>query len=127
PIPAGIKRLPGAGYVSIIASGWLLNRTRAEALMATGIDQINVSLNWPDERQDADRKLPGLWKRVSAIVPWMIQRGAHVQLNTVLMQDNLDEIPRIVALAETWRAGVLFTLYSELPAANRNHLFSPAA
>src|SRR5262249_52230887 len=126
-IAAGVKALPGFRYVSIITNGWFLSEERAQALLATGIDQINVSLNWPDQRQDADRHLPGLFARIAHIVPWMAARGANVQLNSILMQDNLDQAIPIVSLAESWGARVLFTLYSELPADNRSHLFPPEA
>src|SRR5262245_6325963 len=126
-IAAGIKALPGWRYLSIITNGWFLGEERAERLLATGIDPINVSLNWPDLRQDDDRHLPGLFARIAHIVPWMAKRGANVQLNSILMQDNLGEAIPIVRLAESWGARVLFTLYSELPAGNRTHLFAPAA
>jgi MoaA/NifB/PqqE/SkfB family radical SAM enzyme len=123
-IAAAVKALPGWRYLSIITNGWFLSEERAARLLATGIDQVNVSLNWPDLRQDDDRKLPGLFARIEHIVPWMVARGANVQLNTILMQDNLDQAIPIVRLAESWDARVLFTLYSELPAGNRQHLFS---
>jgi pyrroloquinoline quinone biosynthesis protein E len=122
-IARGIKKLPGYRYLAVITNGWFLNEKKADELMATGIDQINVSLNWPDERQDDDRKLEGLWDRISHIVPWMTARGANVQLNTILMKENLDEIRPIVDLAERWRALVLLTLYSELPGSNATHSF----
>jgi MoaA/NifB/PqqE/SkfB family radical SAM enzyme len=126
-IAAGIKQLPGWRYMSIITNGWFLSEQRAEELLATGIDQINVSLNWPDVRQDDDRKLPGLFAKISHIVPWLVARGANVQLNSILMKDNLDLAIPIVELADSWGAKVLFTLYSELPAGNHSHLFPPEA
>jgi MoaA/NifB/PqqE/SkfB family radical SAM enzyme len=116
---------PGWRYVSIITNGWFLTEDRAQKLLDTGIDQINVSLNFPDERQDVDRKLPGLFKRISHIVPWMIARGGNVQLNTIIMNDNLDDVVPIAHLAHSWGASVMYTLYSELPADNHGHLFPP--
>ncbi len=116
---------PGWRYVSIITNGWFLSEERAQKLIDTGIDQINVSLNFPDERQDADRKLPGLFKRISHIVPWMTARGAKVQLNSIIMNDNLEDVVPIAQLAHRWNASVMYTLYSELPADNHGHLFPP--
>jgi len=120
-----VKAHPGWRYVSIITNGWFLGEDKAAKLIDTGIDQINVSLNFPDERQDADRKLPGLYKKISHIVPWMAARGANVQLNTILMNDNLDDAAAIARQARAWGATVMFTLYSELPADNHAHLFPP--
>ena len=115
--------VPGWRYTSIITNGWFLSEDRAQKLIDTGISQINVSLNYPDARQDTDRKLPGLYKKISHIVPWMAARGANVQLNTIIMNDNLDDIVPIADQAAKWGASVMYTLYSELPADNHGHLF----
>src|SRR5579884_2927771 len=119
------KKLPGYRYVAIITNGWFMLEPKAQELLDAGIDQFNISLNFPDERQDEDRKLRGLYDRIAHIVPWLTRQGAHVQLNTILMQDNLDDVLDIVNLADDWGAKVLLTLYSELPAGNRRHLFAP--
>jgi MoaA/NifB/PqqE/SkfB family radical SAM enzyme len=124
-IISAVKEAPGWRYVSIITNGWFLSEERAAKLIATGIDQINVSLNFPDARQDEDRKLKGLYQKIAHIVPWMAARGANVQLNTVLMNENLDDAVAIAGRARDWRATVMYTLYSELPGDNRAHLFPP--
>jgi pyrroloquinoline quinone biosynthesis protein E len=124
-IIAAVKRAPGWRYVSIITNGWFLTEDKAARLIETGIDQINVSLNFPDERQDTERKLPGLFARIAQIVPWLAARGANVQLNTILMDDNLDDAVAVAELAHGWGAQVTYTLYSELPADNHAHLFPP--
>jgi MoaA/NifB/PqqE/SkfB family radical SAM enzyme len=120
-----VKNVPGWRYVSIITNGWFLSEDRAQKLLDTGIDQINISLNWPDVRQDDDRKLPGLFKKISHIVPWLTKKGANVQMNSIIMNDNLDDVVPIAHLAHSWGASVMYTLYSELPAANHGHLFPP--
>jgi pyrroloquinoline quinone biosynthesis protein E len=125
-IIGAIVDLPGWRYVSIITNGWFLSEDRAQKLLDTGLDQVNVSLNFPDERQDIDRKLPSLFKKIAHIVPWMTARGGNVQLNTIIMNDNLEDIVPIAHLAEQWNASVMYTLYSELPADNHGHLFPSA-
>jgi MoaA/NifB/PqqE/SkfB family radical SAM enzyme len=124
-IIAAVKRVPGWRWVSIITNGWFLTDEKIDRLLATGIDQINVSLNFPDERQDADRKLPGLYRRIARAVPAMVARGGNVQLNTILMNENLDDAVAIAEQARGWGATVMYTLYSELPADNHAHLFPP--
>jgi MoaA/NifB/PqqE/SkfB family radical SAM enzyme len=120
-----VRAVPGWRHLSIITNGWFLTEARAQELIETGVDRINVSLNYPDDRQDQDRQLPGLFKRISHIVPWMTGKGAKVELNTILMNDNLDEAVPIARLAHSWGASVLYTLYSELPADNTAHIFPP--
>jgi MoaA/NifB/PqqE/SkfB family radical SAM enzyme len=122
-----VKRAPGWRYVSVITNGWfLVDEERIERLLSTGVDQINVSLNFPDERQDADRQLPGLFARIAQAVPLLAARGANVQLNSVIMNENLDDVVPIAELAAKWGAKVTYTLYSELPGDNRAHLIPPA-
>jgi MoaA/NifB/PqqE/SkfB family radical SAM enzyme len=117
---------PGWRYTSIITNGWFLSEERAQKLLDTGIDQINVSLNYPDARQDDDRRLPGLYDKIAHIVPWMVARGGNVQLNSIIMNDNLDDVVPIAEQARAWGASVMYTLYSELPADNHGHLFPQA-
>jgi MoaA/NifB/PqqE/SkfB family radical SAM enzyme len=118
-----VKDAPGWRYVSIITNGWFLTDDRCEKLLKTGIDQINISLNYPDDRQDEDRKIKGLFKRISHVVPMLTAKGANVQMNSIIMNDNLDDVVGIAKLAHTWGASVMYTLYSELPAENTGHLF----
>jgi MoaA/NifB/PqqE/SkfB family radical SAM enzyme len=120
-----VKQSPGWRYVAIITNGWFLTDERCRKLLDTGIDQINISLNWPDERQDDDRKIKGLFDRISHVVPMLTKQGANVQMNSILMNDNLDEVVPIARLACSWGASVMYTLYSELPASNHDHLFPP--
>ena len=118
-----VKNAEGWRYMSIITNGWFLTDQRCKELVETGIDQINISLNWPDERQDEDRKIKGLFKRMEHVVPYLVSLGANVQMNSILMNDNLDDCVNIAKLADKWGASVMFTLYSELPGENHDHLF----
>lgn len=121
-----VKSAPGPWrYVMIITNGWFLNERKARETMEARVDQVSISLNWPDERQDEDRKLPGLFQRIATIVPWMTSRGAKVELNCILMKDNIEELVPIAHLARRWGATVMYTLYSELQADNHSHLFPP--
>jgi MoaA/NifB/PqqE/SkfB family radical SAM enzyme len=118
-----VKGVEGWRYVAIITNGWFLTDERCKRLLETGLDQINVSLNWPDERQDQDRQIKGLFKRMSHAVPLLTSLGANVQMNSIIMNDNLDEVVPIAKLAASWGASVMYTLYSELPGENHDHLF----
>jgi MoaA/NifB/PqqE/SkfB family radical SAM enzyme len=53
----------------------------------------------------------------------MTARGATVQMNSIIMNDNLEDVVPIAHLAHSWGASVMYTLYSELPAENHGHLF----
>ena len=118
-----VKDADGFRYVGVITNGWFLTDDRCKKLVETGIDQINISLNWPDDRQDEDRKIKGLFKRMQHVVPLLTSLGANVQMNSIIMNDNLDDVVNIARLADSWGASVMYTLYSELPGENHDHLF----
>ena len=121
-----VKQSPGWRYVAIITNGWFLTDERCKRLIETGVDQINISLNWPDDRQDEDRKIKGLFKRMQHVVPMLVKMGGNVQMNSIIMNDNLDDVVPIAKLAHSWGASVMYTLYSELPGENHEHLFPPS-
>ncbi len=121
-----VTDVPGWRYHVLITNGWLLTHDLGLRLDEAGLHQINVSLNWPDERQSEERKLKGLFNRIAQNVPALTARGVEVNLNTMIMRDNLAEIPAIARLAADWGAKVTFTLYSEHCNGNDSHRFQPA-
>jgi MoaA/NifB/PqqE/SkfB family radical SAM enzyme len=124
-IVAGVAAVPGWRYHVLITNGWFLTRELGLKLDEAGLHQLNVSLNWPDDRQSEERKLKGLFGRIAAAVPALTAEGVDVNLNTVIMRDNLDQIVPIANLARQWGAKVGYTLYSEYCNGNAAHQFKP--
>jgi MoaA/NifB/PqqE/SkfB family radical SAM enzyme len=120
---ARVAAVPGWRYRVLITNGWLLTPELALALERAGLHQLNVSLNWPDGRQSEERRLKGLWERIERHVPAISARGIDVNLNTMMMRSNVDELPRIARLAAGWGANVSYTLYSEHCNGNSSHQF----
>jgi len=121
-----VKAVPGWRYHVLITNGWFLTRELGLQLVDAGINQLNVSLNWPDQRQSEERKLKGLFERISAAVPALTAEGVDVNLNTVMMRDNLEELVPIARLAAGWGANVSYTLYSEYCNGNNEHRIGKA-
>ena len=42
-----VKSVPGFRYIGLYTNGWLLNEKRVEELTAAGVNQIQISLQWP--------------------------------------------------------------------------------
>jgi MoaA/NifB/PqqE/SkfB family radical SAM enzyme len=112
-------------YLYIVTNGSLLTEERAQELFAAGLDQISISLNYLDERQDEERKLPGLWRHLSQLIPRIVGGGRAVLTNTVIMRDNLDQIVPIARRTREWGAGVSYSCYTHFKNGNRSHYFSP--
>lgn len=121
-----VKSSQGFIYIYIVTNGSLLTEARAEELFEAGLDQLSISLNYLDERQDAERKLPGLYAHIAALVPRLTARGRNVIANTVIMRDNLDQIVPIAMRTHAWGAKVSYSAYTDFKNGNRMHCFSAA-
>jgi MoaA/NifB/PqqE/SkfB family radical SAM enzyme len=120
-----VAAVPGWRYHILITNGWLLSAERGLELERAGLHQINVSLNWPDDRQSAERRLKGLFGRIERAVPALTSQGVEINLNTMIMRDNLHQVADIARLAVEWGAKVTYTLYSEYCNGNDSHQIRP--
>ena len=103
---AEVDRAISLKYVTLITHGAMLTPERARSLWDAGINQFNISLDYLDERHDAARGIPGLSARILAAIPAMRERGIdNIRFNTVIKNDNLDQILPLVRYAES--VGVL--------------------
>ena len=121
-IVAEVARAVPYCYMTVLTHGGMLTLDRAQRLWDAGLDQFNISLDYLDCRHDAARGIPGLGARILALVPEMRARGMAVRFNTVLRDDNLDEILPIVQCALRLGAGVNLSLYTDFKNGNTDHL-----
>jgi MoaA/NifB/PqqE/SkfB family radical SAM enzyme len=109
-------------YVQLITHGAMLTLERAQSLWDAGVDQFNISLDYIDGRHDDARGIPGLTARLLDLVPRMRAAGiGGVRFNTVIKNDNLDQILPIVHTAASLGAGVNFSVYTALKNGNRDY------
>lgn len=122
-IVASVRAAVRYTYVQLITHGGMLSLERATSLWDAGVDQFNISLDYLDERHDAARGIPGLSSKILALVPRMRDAGiGGVRFNTVIKQDNLDQLIPIVERAAALGGGVNFSLYTDFKNGNTDHL-----
>ena len=114
-----IVRTLKAGYaplrVFVNTNGALLTLSRFADLVDAGVDEVLVSLDYPDERHDAFRAIPGLFGRIRALVAGLPPgERRRVVLTTVLQAENFQEAPAIARLALEWGVNVNFSAYTSL-------------
>lgn len=120
---AEVDRAIQLKYVTLITHGAMLTPDRAKSLWDAGVNQFNISLDYLDERHDAARGIPGLTAKLLAAIPNIRARGVdNIRFNTVIKNDNLDQILPIVRYAEEHRIGVNFSVYTDAKNGNRQHL-----
>ena len=89
-------------YVTLITHGGMLTPERASSLWDAGVNQFNISLDYLDGRHDAARGIPGLTDKIFRTVDAMRSRGIdNVRFNTVIKDDNFDQLLPIVRRAES--------------------------
>jgi MoaA/NifB/PqqE/SkfB family radical SAM enzyme len=114
-------------YVTLITHGGMLTPERATSLRAAGIDQFSISLDYLDGRHDEARGIPGLTERIFRTVDAMRARGIdNIRFNTVIKDDNLDQLLPIVRRAAALGCGVNFSVYTDAKNGNRSHLVNDA-
>lgn len=120
---AEVDRAISLKYVTLITHGAMLSADRAHSLWDAGINQFNISLDYLDERHDAARGIPGLSARILNAIPAIRERGVdNIRFNTVIKNDNLDQILPIVKYAAEHRIGVNFSVYTDSKNGNRDYL-----
>ena len=122
-VVASVRSAVRFTYVQLITHGAMLTLDRAQSLWDAGVDQFNISLDYLDERHDAARGIPGLSAKILDIVPRMRAAGiGGVRFNTVIKNDNLDQLMPIVERAAALGGGVNFSLYTDSKNGNRDFL-----
>jgi MoaA/NifB/PqqE/SkfB family radical SAM enzyme len=128
--PEVVRRVRAADphvYLSMVTNGAVLSLERARELRDAGIDQLSISLDYPDERHDAARGIPGLAARIRGLLGPLAGVGFDaVSLNTVLKDDNLDRVPAIIELARANGVQVGFSAFCQLKAGRADLLVSEA-
>jgi len=122
-IVAEVDRAISLKYITLITHGAMLSPESAGSLWDAGVNQFNISLDYLDERHDHARGIPGLAAKILANIPTMQARGIdNIRFNTVIKNDNLDQVLAIARTAESLGVGVNFSVYTDAKNGNRDHL-----
>jgi MoaA/NifB/PqqE/SkfB family radical SAM enzyme len=122
-IVAAVSAAVRVKYITLLTHGGMLTAERARALWDAGVDQFNISLDYLDARHDEARGIPGLVDRIGRTV--IAMRGAGIdgiRFNTVIKNDNLDQLVPITEHARALGCGVNFSVYTDFKNGNREPL-----
>jgi MoaA/NifB/PqqE/SkfB family radical SAM enzyme len=98
----------------------LLTRARYDELVEAGVDEVLISLDYPDDRHDAFRAIPGLFARIQGLVTALPPRERRrVVLTTVLHADNFRDALKVARLALGWGVNANFSAYTPLRTGDR--------
>lgn len=120
-------RVPNrAPYIIITTNAALLTRERYERLREAGTDEFSISLDYPDDRHDAFRGIPGLFGRIKTFVEsFNPQEDKPLTLCCVIQSDNFRDLPRLAELAREWEVNLNLSAYTPMRTHNLAYMIPP--
>jgi pyrroloquinoline quinone biosynthesis protein E len=88
-------------YVNLITSGLPLDEARLDELVQAGLDHIQLSFQGATEQSANEFSGTNAHAQKLRVLDWLKQRRVAVTLNFVIHRRNIDQLPQMVALAES--------------------------
>ncbi len=126
-IVRAVKNAHRPTYVIVVTNGVLLNRDVYQRLHEAGMDQLSISLDFPDERHDDFRRHRGLFRHLEETLPELAQFGyGDIIMNTAITRVNLHELRAIADLVEKWGVTISYSAYTQLRTGDESYSVSSA-
>jgi MoaA/NifB/PqqE/SkfB family radical SAM enzyme len=107
--------------VVFVTNAALLTAERYDRLKALGVDEFSVSLDFPDNRHDENRKIPGLFDHLNRLIPELTARGhKDFTLITAVTRLNYRFLPGMLTLVRGWGARYNLSMYTAGRTGNRD-------
>jgi MoaA/NifB/PqqE/SkfB family radical SAM enzyme len=102
-------------WMILVSNAAALNADKYWKLREAGINQFSISLDFPDERHSEFRRIPGLFDKMSRVIPEITALGnGDLSLNSCITAWNYKDLPEMVELAKKWNSSINFSVYSTL-------------
>ncbi len=116
------KRAP---YIVVITNGVLLTEERYHGLREAVTDEFSLSLDYPDERHDEFRGVPGLFGRILTLIKKLSSdNNKAITLCCVVQSKNFKELIRMAELAREWKVSITFSAYTCLRTNDESYMIS---
>lgn len=114
----------GLPWMIVVTNSSQLTPERFFKLKESGMHQLSTSLDFPDERHDEFRRIPGLFERMSEVIPEIARRTDRddVLLNVCITAWNYRDLPDMVKVAKEWGVPINFSVYTHLRVQDRDGL-----
>lgn len=119
-------RVPSrAPFIVVTTNATLLSLDRYRSLKEAGVDEFSVSFDYPDERHDEFRGVPGLFRKIEKLIEDLgSQRDKSISLCCVIQSDNFRLLPQIAELARKWGVRLNFSAYNTLRTHDQSYMLS---
>ncbi len=102
-------------WMVLVTNAAVLNVDKYWKLKKAGINQFSISLDFPDQRHSDFRRIPGLFDKMSRVIPEITRLGHDdLSLNVCITAWNYRDVPQMVELARRWNTKINFSVYTPL-------------
>lgn len=109
-------------FISLITNGSLLTLKRGVEAWKAGLNEMSVSLDYPDARHDRERGIPGLAGRIFSVAPQLAAAGVDLCFNVVIKRNNYPDVPEIVKICAEMGIKVSVSVYNGWRVGNVRHM-----
>ncbi len=118
------KQFGGLPYTILVTNGALLNEDIYLKLKEANLNQLSVSLDFPDKRHDDFRRHPGLFEHLEKTVPKLARHGfKDIVLNTAITRANFREVVLLAKKAMEWGVSISYSAYTPLRTGEKKYSF----
>jgi MoaA/NifB/PqqE/SkfB family radical SAM enzyme len=108
-----IKERSGLPYLIVVTNAAHLTEECYLDLVRAGVNQVSISLDFPDDRHDKFRRHKGLFSHLSELVPKLAAHGRdNIVLNTAITSWNLPYLEGCYETARKWGTSISYSPYT---------------
>jgi len=116
-----LKQPDGTPYIIFVTNASLLTVEKYHRLRERGVDVFSISFDFPDERHDEFRNIPGLFNHIKNLIAGIDSgKCKAVTLNCVVQRENYRDMVRMAELAREWGVEINFSPYTWLRTNDRS-------
>ena len=117
----------GTPLTILVTNGSLLTPDLFRELHSLGVDAYSLSLDYPDDRHDAFRAIPGLFSHLQELIGSLTPaERCLVTLNCVIQSQNFRDLVPLAELAASWGVSMNYSPYTWMRTADRKYVVSGA-
>lgn len=112
--------------IQVNTNAALLTPMKFEELRDAGLNNFIISFDFPDERHDEWRAIPGLFRRIEGLIAGLSTADKkRVVLTSVFQRKNFRHAPRMAEVAREWGVNINFSAYTWLRTYDLDLLIRP--
>lgn len=118
-----LRQKDGTPYTILVTNGSLLTPEGVKQANEAGVDAYSISLDYPDDRHDEFRVMPGLFDHLKELIASLTpEEREKITLNCVVQSENFRDVMAMARLGKEWGVSFNFSPYTWLRTHDKNYV-----